>query len=157
MKDDLTRRYQFALNPDASEFDAIYVAATLLNPPYRGLLDDRQKLEAKDFLLGLMEKDGAGIKMSSDEEVTILNEQEGSQQDKNNPPSKRFKHLERVSKILEVKESLERAEEGSKNRTSKAEQKIQHYIEANVPRDELNMDPFDHWLKKLSFFISSGF
>ena len=44
MKHDLNRRFQFAISPDSPEFDSIYVAATFLNLPYRGLLDAKQNL-----------------------------------------------------------------------------------------------------------------
>jgi len=39
----LNRRFQYATYPAAENFDSIYVASTLLNLPYRKLLDSKQQ------------------------------------------------------------------------------------------------------------------
>lgn len=149
MKDDLTKRYRFVVNPDASDFDPIYVAATFLNPPYRELLDEEQKCKAEEFLLELMNKDGSTITTMFSDEEEPQNEQNDTvrQQDGNEPPTKRFKHLERVSKLLAVRESLRSAHKNLETQVPKTEQEIKRYIESKLSREELQVDPFDYWLK----------
>jgi len=46
---DLNQRFTFATNPDVHNFDAVYVASTLLNPAYRKILNDKQEEKAKGF------------------------------------------------------------------------------------------------------------
>ena len=50
MLSDLNRRFQFICNPEAQDFDPLYVTSTFLTLPYRGLLEPSQVLEAKMFL-----------------------------------------------------------------------------------------------------------
>ena len=96
---DLNKRFEYVTNPKADNFDSLYVASTLLNPPYRRLLDSKQVHEAKQLLLKLM------VSMNSQE--TIHTEHESNVNEStpnreiNEPPLKRFKHLDRVSKLLE--------------------------------------------------------
>ena len=100
MLHDLNRRFKFANDPEASNFDAVYVTSTLLNPPYRRQLDSTQALEAKKFLLALMKRDEntheVDTGMDNDKDITVEREE---------PPTKRFKHLDRVSKLLEEQET----------------------------------------------------
>ena len=57
MLSDLNRRFQFICNPEAQDFDPLYVTSTFLTLPYRGLLESSQVLEAKMFLTCEMKRD----------------------------------------------------------------------------------------------------
>ena len=87
-------------------FDAVYVASTLLNPVYQKILNDKQEEKAKGFTLQLMlrkRKDSEieqQLLAGSQENETNSNE-DSNNQDALSPPTKRFKHLERVSKLLD--------------------------------------------------------
>ena len=43
MLTDLNRRFLFATDADVYNFDAVYVASTLVNPGYRKILNDTQE------------------------------------------------------------------------------------------------------------------
>ena len=43
MLTDLNRRFLFATDPDVYNFDAVYVASTLVNPGYQKILNDTQE------------------------------------------------------------------------------------------------------------------
>ena len=81
-------------------FDGIYLAATLINPSYRKLLNKSKVTIAKKFLLAMM---------SSNTETTNLSGNSMSQSESQDfaeiiEPPKCFKHLELVSELLDSKE-----------------------------------------------------
>ena len=45
----LNTQFRFVTDTSAPNFDGVYVTATLLNPTYRGLLNENQIAKAKDF------------------------------------------------------------------------------------------------------------
>ena len=53
---ELKRRFAFVCDPQAMDFDSLYVASTLLNPPYRKLLNDFKQQKTKKFIIHLMKK-----------------------------------------------------------------------------------------------------
>lgn len=85
--DDLNRRFRFVSDPFADNFDPLYVAATLINPSYRGLLDYAQVQQAKKFLLDMTNGE--------------VNEEASNSADEllENESQPRFKHLSRVSDL----------------------------------------------------------
>ena len=58
-------------NPAFPTFDPLYAAATLLNPPYRVLLDDLQFSASKKFILELMHESFTGSGSSNDSEHSL--------------------------------------------------------------------------------------
>ena len=63
------------------------------------------------------------------------------------PPTKCFKHLERVSKLLD-KDDEQDHQENRTSTISQEEQQLNRYIESKVDKDEKKLDPFEFWLKK---------
>ena len=53
MLSDINRRFDPVINHEAANFDPLYVASTMLNPPYRLLLNANQVNAAKSFILSL--------------------------------------------------------------------------------------------------------
>lgn len=152
MHQSLTTRFKFVWDPLASNFDEIYIASTFLNPAYRGLLEDTQLTLAKDYLSDLMKEDNHGGTVDTDgveemqgtepEESTIeLNE---SSQSTDEPPLKRFKHLDRVSELLQKKEDEEK-EVGSQQMT-KEEEEIERYSKCRPTNNEMKLDPIVYWV-----------
>ena len=102
MLSDLNRRFQFICNPEAQDFDPLYVTSTFLTLPYRGL--------SKMFLTCEMKRasnydddEHDGNNDHNDQSMPVMETE---------PPKKRFKHFSRVSKILEEKESNEDSRAG---------------------------------------------
>ena len=73
---DLNKRFEYVTNPKADDFDPLYVASTLLNPPYRRLLDGKQVHEAKTFLLKLLvsKNSQATLRTDATEHAYTVNE-----------------------------------------------------------------------------------
>ena len=149
MHQSLTTRFKFVWDPLASNFDEIYIASTFLNPAYRGLLEDTQLTLAKDYLSDLMKEDNHvdigtvdtdGVEeMQGTEESTIeLNESTDE------PPLKRFKHLDRVSELLRKKEDAEK--EAGPQQITKEEEEIERYSKCRPTNDEMKLDPIVYWV-----------
>ena len=64
------------------------------------------------------------------------------------PPTKRFKHLERVGKLLDKEDNQQENEEDRATQISKEEQQLNQYIECRVSKEEKKLDPFEYWLIK---------
>ena len=113
---DLKRWFQFVTDTAAPNFDPVYVASTLLNPLYRKLLNSAQEVKAKLFLSKLMISNGTESQPMESESSNTLGSSSHDQldnpadgncelsQEAEEPPTKRFKHLDRVSKLLEREE-----------------------------------------------------
>ena len=63
------------------------------------------------------------------------------------PPAKYFKHLERISKLLD-KDDEQENEENNTAQMSKEVQQLYQYIECWVSKEEKKIDPFEYWLMK---------
>ena len=89
-------------NPAFPTFDPLYAAATLLNPPYHLLLDDLQLSASKKIILELMCEISTGSGSSNDSRHSL--EFASVRVKGEEPPMKRFKHLSRVSSLIEQEE-----------------------------------------------------
>ena len=147
MQHSLTRRFKFVWDPFASNFDRIYIASTFLTPAYRGLhvLEGTQLGLAKDYLTdfmkediqdshegftGMVDTDGTeAVQLTEDSTVTLNDTEE--------PPVKRFKHLDRVSELLQKKEDEEK--DVGPQQMMKEEEEIERYSECSVVSSSLNL------------------
>ena len=105
-----------------------FVTSTFLTLPYRGLLESSQVLEAKMFLTCEMkhasnydDDEHDGNNDHNDQSMPVMETE---------PPKKRFKHLSRVSIILEEKESNEDSRAGV-NLTAE-DLEIENYSSTNL-------------------------
>ena len=102
MLQSLTTRFKFVWDPFSSNFDGIYIASTFLTPAYRGLLEDSQLGLAKGYLTDLMKEDiqdnhgGFTGMVGTDgvEAVQVTEDSTVTLDDTEQPPVKRFKHLD---------------------------------------------------------------
>ena len=119
-------------------FDGIYLAATLLNPSYRNLLNESEVTIAKKFLLAMM---------SSNTETTNLSGTSMSQSESQDfaeiiQPPKRFKHLELVSELLDSKEK----ESNEPVALPKEGMNIERYLKTIPSKTDLQLDPIEYWI-----------
>ena len=128
-------RFQFICNPEAQNFDPLYVNSTFLNLPYRGILESSQVLEAKMFFTCEMkhasnydDDEHDGNNDHNDQSMPVMETES---------PKKRLKHLSRVSIILEEKESNEDSRAGV-NLTAE-DLEIENYSKY---KDDLCSEPF---------------
>ena len=149
MLSDLKRRFQFITNPESPDFDPLYVTATFLTVPYRKILESPQRLQAEIFLTSEMKK--VSNILDCDD---IHSEENNDQIDLNTtviePPRKRFKHLSRVSTLLEEKESSDDARASA---TKSAEElEIENYSNYKPNKDDLQSDPFSFWINQKTVY-----
>ena len=85
------------------------------------------------------------LEAGSQKEETSSNEN----QDMFPPPTKRFKHLEQVSKLLDEEDEQEH-QENATSTISHDEQQLNRYSESKVSKEDKKLDPFEFWLKKKS-------
>ena len=153
---DMNRRYQFIINPSATNFDPLYVTSTLLNPPYIKILNNVQELKAKIFLLELMiNSSGSELTQSShSSNQNSITFHDGSDEQVDNTidrhdgeelPMKCFKHLDRVSKLLERELS---DQEDDMTQISMQEHQINDYMKSKTSKEGKRLDPYDYWIKK---------
>ena len=148
MLSDLNRRFQFICNPEAQDFDPLYVTSTFLNLPYRGIVESSQVLEATMFFTCEMkhasnydDDEHDGNNDYNDQSVPVMETE---------PPKKCFKHLSRVNIILEEKESNEDSRAGV-NLTAE-DLEIENYSKYKPSRDDLCSEPFSFWINQKLFF-----
>jgi len=67
-------------------------------------------------------------------------------QEAEEPPAKRFKHLDRVSKLLEREELDD--QENDEVQISKEEHQLNDYMKSKASSEDRRLDPFDYWLKR---------
>ena len=141
----LNARFKFVTDSLNSDFDSIYITATYLTPAYRGILDAFQTEQAKDFLLDLMKED------HDHETDNVIDDH--LQKDTPNrrdcdeteePPTKRFKHLHRVSELLQHKEREE--EDADSQELTNEEEEIERYSNCKASTEELQLDPMIYWV-----------
>ena len=166
---DLKRRFQFVTDPAAPNFDPVYVASTLLSPPYRKFLNSAQEVKAKYFLLELMisnrtdhegqlpqpmelESSNTLGSSSSDQFDNAADGNYEQSQEAEELPTKRFKHLDRVSKLLEREELDD--QESDEMQISKEEHQLNDYMKIKANSEDRRLDPFDYWVKRKEQFPS---
>lgn len=150
MEKALGERFRFVTDPLNSDFDCIYIAATFLTLAYRGLLNTFQIEQAKEFLLDLM-KEGEDADESANPQNASANPQNDAQErqfvDDNNdaeqPPTKRFKHLNRVSELLRDREK--EMEEEDSHELSNGEEELEKYSSHKANADDIQLDPLIFW------------
>ena len=151
---DIKRRYEPVLCPTAAKFDPIFVASTLLSPPYHLLLNESQIIAAKSFILSMIRRDKPVSPEVTNSECggshshTTASDNE---QDEPEPPKKRFKHLSRVSTLLETEESLHNASEVP-IQISQEERELDQYRKMKLNKNDLKEDPFDFWISHETSF-----
>ena len=67
-------------------------------------------------------------------------------------PTKRFKHLDRVSKLLEREELDD--QESDEMQISKEEHQLNDYMKIKANSEDRRLDPFDYWVKRKEQFPS---
>ena len=125
LKKGLEKRFTYVLDPCSLRIDGIYLAATLLNPPYQKILSSSQVNNAKIFIISMMtsesESDGSSQSIQS--------------QDENQPPPKRFKHLSLVCDLFD--------QEGSTTsevlEQSKEDEETEKYLESKPNLEEIKV------------------
>ena len=140
MQKALNVRFKFAIDPLATNFDGIYIASTFLTPAYRGLLDASQSSKAKEFLTEMM-TDGSHLL----NDCNTSEENADPKNDEEEPPFKRFKHLDRVSELLRKKEEEERNKDSMELTTE--EEEIERYTKTKHNCEELKLDPLTYWIQ----------
>ena len=156
MLSDLKQRFWFVTDPAALSFDPVYVASTLLSPPYRKLLNSEQEMKAKLFLseLTISNKTSQLTHPIETENCNTLGSTSCNQfenpadgnceqsQEAEEPPAKRFKHLDRVSKLLEREELDD--QENDEVQISKEEHQLDDYMKSKASSEDRGLDPFDY-------------
>ena len=139
----LTTQFKFVVDPSATYFDGLYVASTLLNPAYRGLLDTNQISHAKKFLKEL-------IALASENEDSIggIQESEEKEDSLDEPPPKRFKHLSQVTELLRIQEG----KETEVVELEKDELQIENYLKCKPSTDDMQLDPIQYWVNKVDSY-----
>lgn len=137
MLSDLNRRFQFITNPESHDFDPLYIVSTFLSLPYCDLLDWQLVTTAKTYLLQDM-NDGIG----NDQETATLSQEEANSASSNSgdsePPIKCFKHLSRVSILLDQQQS---STVNTRTESTVEELELQHYSSYQPSTKELSLDP----------------
>jgi len=88
---------------------------------------------------------------SSTDDENISNCRPNNERDNaDKPPLKRFKHLERVSNLLD--EEAEDDDSDGLSQISKEEKEIDNYINAKINKDDMKLDSLVYWLRKETDF-----
>ena len=85
-----------------------------------------------------MRRDAEMDQTLTENEETDCNTTESTDKDNQDVqlPAKRFKHLERVSELLDKEDDKQENEENNTTQMSKAEQQLNQYIECRIIREE---------------------
>ena len=136
----LSARFKYILDPNDQGFDAIYMTATFLTPAYRSLLEESLVDQAVVFLLGLMKE----ATVPSTEPV-IIDEITDNSESSNieEPPMKRYKHLDRVAELLHRKET---EEEVCSQEKTKEEEELDTYKKSKPDTEDVKLDPILFWV-----------
>ena len=87
----------------STDFDGTYIASIFLNPGYKSLLEGSQLTVAKEFLNGLIKMENEKAQ-ESEETSLVVGSLIADKDSIEEPPLKRFKHLNRVGELLKRKE-----------------------------------------------------
>ena len=145
---DMSNRFKFIVDTGFEYFDPVYVASTLLNPPYRGILSQEQTDAARVYILNLTTHESAHDQSQSAAQsahtMDIVGDESAALVE---PQPKRFKHLSRVSSLLDQSE---------KEIVTVQSQVIElnDYLQAKVSEVDLQLDPLVYWINRLSRFPS---
>lgn len=147
MLTDMKKRLKFVTDAESDMFDPVYITATYFNPAYKSVLSKQQEELAQVFIKQL-------IFLQDQYEVPAETQTEGnptidpipSRSESGEPQAKRFKHLSRLSKLLE--------EQSRENSTvpDKHDLELNEYSLASTTIEERKMDPLDYWVGKLKHF-----
>lgn len=141
MLSDMDRRFEFVQAPTSSQFDPLYITSTFLALPYRGLLDESQTSVAKTYILQLMKK----YHVDQRTETTDIEVEEQGSGEVTEPPVKRFKHLSRVSVLLE---NQRKDKDVSQVSITEEELEIENYMQYQPTTENLTIDPLQYWVDK---------
>ena len=86
---------------------------------------------------GVVGTDGVEAVQVTEDSTVTLNDTE-------QPPVKRFKHLDRVSELLQKKEDEEK--EAGPQQMTKVEEEIERYSKCRPTNDEMKLDPIVYWV-----------
>ena len=136
----LQQRFAFVFHRMETGFDGIYLAATLLNPSYRKLLNKSEVTIAAKFLLAMMSSNtetenpsGTSMSQSQSQDFAEIIE-----------PPKRFKHLDLVSELLDSKEK----ESNEPVALPKEGMDIERYLKTIPSKTDLQLDPIENYNKQ---------
>ena len=157
MLTDMKKRFQFITDTNSESFDPIFVASTFLNPAYRGVLSSEQVQKAKLFIKQLImetteyqcaDNDNDALDGREESEVLCneIEERQTSEQSEE-PLAKRFKHLSRLSMLLEKEETRERA-----TTTINYDTDLNEYSLYKPSDNERRIDPLDYWVNHFIHF-----
>ena len=129
-------------------FDPVYITYTYFNPAYNNVLSKQQEELAQVFIKQL-------ISHQDQYEVPAETQTEGnptinpipSRSELGEPQAKRFKHLNRLSKLLEEEQSRLNS-----TTPDKRDLELNEYSLASTTIKECKMDPLDYWVGKLKHF-----
>lgn len=152
---ELLRRFKFATDPTANNFDPLYVTATFLNPYFKDILETSQISPARAHIIQMIR---TGNETESTHDATDANHiEENSEHHSDNatkntedgkePRLKRFKHLHTF-----LAEKL-RQSTPSDFTQSEEDIELNHYIQhQNVEDFKDDTDPFNFWLENVLLY-----
>ena len=143
MLEALNTRFRYVTSTSADIFDPIYVTATFLTPAYRGLLTESHVAKAKSFL-----QENADVDEAFDEENDD-DASAGNAKKNEEPPLKRFKHLNCVSAFLRSKEDGESSKTTS---LTSVEEEIERNMRMNHTDEDMELDPLVYWIREAAMF-----
>ena len=149
MLTDMKKRFKFVTDAESDMFDPVYITSTYFNPAYKNVLSKQQEELAQVFIKQLIShQDQYEVPAETQTEGNPTIDPIPSCSESGEPQAKRFKHLSRLSKLLEVEE-----EQSRENRTpDKHDLELNEYSLASTTIEERKMDPLDYWVGKLKHF-----
>jgi hypothetical protein len=143
---DMEIRFGFVQKFDSPRFDPLFITSTFLSLPYRDLLDQSQVSLARDYLLKLIRE----IENVTDNDSYTALEEGGRYElqdcEDTEPPVKRFKHLSRVSNLLESQRKDETSQTTSQGDLTAEELEIQNYTKYRPSKEDFKLDPLEYWV-----------
>ena len=136
----LQQQFAFVFHRMETGFDGIYLAATLLNPSYRKLLNKSEVTIAAKFLLAMMSSNTETENLSG----TSMSQSQSQDFAEIIEPPKRFKHLDLVSELLDSKEK----ESNEPVALPKEGMDIERYLKTIPSKADLQLDPIENYNKQ---------
>ena len=142
MQRELEQRFEYIINPLATNFDPLFVMCTFLHPGYKDILSDDQEAAAKCHLLKWMAPKLAVQQPQEEPTVDRLSTTAGDEE----PSPKRFKHLD------ELLSEKHKAKESTTQRSSWSEEaELKRHSESDYV-DSIDKDPFTFWKEKQQIY-----
>jgi len=141
MQGELKRRFQYATNPSATNFDPIYITGTLLHPGHCELLQTDQEEAGKAHILEIIQFQSQRQNQQSNQHNKESSEGSDSSEvtgPEGPPPHAHFKHL---AALLAEKRKQQQEETTS---VSDEEIELQKYMSAKLTLKD-GEDPLDFW------------